>query len=52
MNCGVGQRRGLDPELLWQWRRLVAIAPIRRLAWETPYATGAALEKKRQKKKF
>ena len=30
----------------------VATAPIRTLAWELPYATGAALEKtKRQKKK-
>ena len=32
--------------------RLVATAPIRPLAWESPYAVGAALEKaKRQKKK-
>ena len=36
----------------WLWRRAAAIAPIRPLAWEPPYATGAALEKaKRQKKK-
>ena len=35
------------------WRRLVATTPIRPLAWEPPYAAGAALEKKakRQKKK-
>ena len=40
-----------DPELLWLWRRPVAIAPIRPLAWEPPYAAGAAQEKaKRQKK--
>ena len=38
-----------DPALLWLWRRLVATAPIRLLAWEPPYAAGAAL--KRQKKK-
>ena len=39
------------PPLLWLWRRLGAIAPIRPLAWEPPYAAGAALEKvKRQKK--
>ena len=32
------------------WGRLVATAPIRLLAWESPYAPGAALEKaKRQK---
>ena len=41
-----------DPALLWLWRRPVDIAPIRPLAWEPPYAAGAALEKaKRQKKK-
>ena len=40
------------PTLLWLWRRLVATAPIRSLAWELPYATGMALEKaKRPKKK-
>ena len=38
--------------LLWLWRRPVAAAPIRPLAWDPPYAVGAALEKaKRQKKK-
>ena len=32
--------------------RLAAVAPIRPLAWEPPYAAGVALEKaKRQKKK-
>ena len=50
MSCGVGRRPGSDPTLLWLWRRLVAAAPIRPLAWEPPYAEGAALEKaKRQK---
>ena len=35
---------------LWLWHRLAATALIRPLAWEPPYATGAALEKaKRQK---
>ena len=53
MSCGVGCRRGLDPELLWLWHRLAATAPIRPLAWETPYAAGAAQEiAKRQKKKI
>ena len=52
VNCGVGRRRSSDPELLWLWRRSVATAPIRPLAWEPPYAAGAAQEMaKRQKKK-
>ena len=38
-----------DPALLWLWCRLAATAPNRPLAWELPYAPGAAL--KRQKKK-
>ena len=45
MSCGVGCRWGLDPALLWLWRRLVAAAAIRPLAWEPPYAAGAPLEK-------
>jgi len=50
MICGVGHRHGSDPALLWLWRRLEATAPIRPLAWEPPYAVGAALEMaKRQK---
>ena len=52
MSCGVGCRRGSDPALLWLWRRPVATAPIQPLAWEPPYAAGAAQEiAKRQKKK-
>ena len=52
MSCGVGRRHGLDSALLWLWRRPVATAPIRPLAWEPPYAAGAAQEiAKRQKKK-
>ena len=46
-----------DPAL-WLWRRPVATAPIRPLAWEPPYAAGAAQEiatttttTKRQKEK-
>ena len=38
-----------DLVLLWLWHRLVATAPIGRLAWEPPYTLGVAL--KRQKKK-
>ena len=40
----------MDPELLWLWRKLVATATIGHLAWEPPYAAGAAQEMaKRQK---
>ena len=45
MSCDVGHRRGSDPVLLWLWCRPVAVAPIGPLAWESPYTTGAALEK-------
>ena len=48
MSCGVVQRCGSDPTLLWLWCRLAATAPIRLLGWETSYAAGAAL--KRQKR--
>ena len=53
MSCGVGRRRGPDPELLWLWCRLAAAVPIRPLAWEPLYAAGAAPEKtkKIEKKK-
>ena len=48
----LGCRRGSDPALLWLWRRLAATALIRPLAWEPPYAAGAAQEiTKRLKKK-
>ena len=51
MSCGVGHRLGSDPALLWLWRRLAAIAPIRPLAWEPPYAAGAAQKWQKDKKK-
>ena len=55
----LGSRVAVDPALLWLWRRMVATAPIRPLAWEPPYAAGAAQEiatttttkKKKTKKK-
>ena len=51
LSCGVGCRCSSDPALLWFWRRPAATALIGPLAWEPPYATGAALEKaKRQDK--
>ena len=52
MSCGIGCRGGSDPALLWLWCRPAATAPTGPLAWEPPYATGAAQEMaKRQKKK-
>ena len=51
MSCGVGRRGGLDPALLWLWHRLAAAAPIRPLAWESPYAMGVALKREKKKKK-
>ena len=41
-----------DPVLLWLWCRPAAIALIRPLGWEPPYAAGAALEKTKKKKKL
>ena len=50
MSCGVGHRCGLDSALLlWLWHRQVAAAPIQLLAWELPYAAGAALKSKKRK---
>ena len=53
VSCGVGHRRGSDLALLWLWHRPVATALIRPLAWEPPYALGAAVrgQKTRKKKK-
>ena len=45
VSCGVCRRCGSDLAWLWLWRRPAAIAPVGPLAWEPPYATGAALEK-------
>ena len=51
MSCGVCGVQGLDPTLLWLWRRPAAAAPIGPLAWESPYAEGAALKRKIKKPK-
>jgi len=51
VSCGVGCRGGSDPGLLWLWRRPVAAAPIRPLAWEPPYAMGVAPEMGKKDKK-
>ena len=39
-----------DPALLWLWCRPAAAAPICPLAWEPPYAVGAALKRKNETK--
>lgn len=44
MSWGIGHRCGLDPALLWLWRRPAPVAPIRPLAWELQYAMSAALK--------
>ena len=45
LSCGLGRRYGSDLALLWLWHRPVAIAPIRLLAWEPPYAAGVGLKR-------
>ena len=50
MSCGVGQRCGSDPALLWLWRRPAAVALIQPLAWELPYAVGVALKEQNKTK--
>ena len=51
MSCGIGHRHGLDPTLLWLWRRPAATTLIRPLAWEPPYAAGAAQEMAKKKER-
>ena len=48
VSCGVGHRGGTDLVLLCC--RPAAVAPIRPLAWDIPYATVAALKTKKKKK--
>ena len=52
MSCGVGQRLGSDLAWLWLWHRLAATALVGPLAWEPPYAGGAALKKDQKKMKI
>ena len=49
LSAVVGGRHSLDLALLWLWCRLAAVASIRPLAWEPPYAAGAALKSKKKK---
>ena len=51
MSCGIGRKHDLDLALLWLWHRPAAAAPIGPLAWEPPYAVGAALKRQKTKKK-
>ena len=51
MSCGVGGRLDPDPVLLRLWLWLAAVAPIRPLAWQPPYAVDAALKRQKTKKK-
>ena len=51
MTCSVGHRYGSDPTLPWLWDRLAAVAPIRPLAWEPPYAVGTVLKGQKTKDK-
>ena len=51
MSCGVGRRQGSDPTWLWLWCSLAATVPIQPLAWEPPYAVGAAVKRQKTKKK-
>ena len=40
-----------DPALLWLWHKLAAAALIQPLAWELPYAAGAALKRQKTTRK-
>ena len=51
MSHGVGHKLSLDLTLLWLWYRPAAVAQIRPLAWEPPYAVGAALKRQKTRKK-
>ena len=51
MSCGIGQRCGSEPALLWLWHRPATIAPIQPQVWELPYAVSAALKKAHTHKK-
>ena len=50
MSCDVDYRSGLDSMLLWLWHGSAAVAAIRPLAWEPPYAVGEALKKQTKKR--
>ena len=47
----MGGKPSSDLALLCLWPRAVAAAPVQPLAWELPYAMGAALKRQKDKKK-
>ena len=51
LSCDVARRCGSDLALMWPWCRLAATVLIRPLAWEPPYALGAALKRQKNKTK-
>ena len=51
MSYGVGHRHSSDLASLWLWPGPAAAAPIGPLAWNLPYATGAALKRQKRKRK-
>ena len=51
MSYSVGCRRSSDLALLWLWYKPAAVALIRPLAWDPPYAAGAALKRQKRPKK-
>ena len=52
VSFGVGRRHGSYLALLWLWLGPAAAAPIGPLAWELPYAEGAALKRQKDKKRI
>ena len=50
VTCGVGHRRGSDPELLWPWHRLEATAPTGPLGLGTSICHGRGSKKRERQK--
>ena len=48
-SCSIGCRSSLDLVLPWLWHRPSAADPVQPLAWELPYAAGAAPKRKKIK---
>ena len=49
MSSGAGHKLSSAPALLWLWHRSAAAALIQPLAWDPPYAIGAALKSQKAK---
>ena len=49
LSCGVGCRCSSDLAWMWLWHRPATAAAVQPLAWEHPYAVGAALKFKKKK---